>query len=130
MYCKHSKYYTLLELQFLSPFPVLEFANIPCKVAGSVPTGSGDGELTLEDHVSRADRRVMSRSTCYSLIAASEALKQAGWAPGTEDQRCYTGNARVTNYILLNLKFNIIFGMKILFEIRLPMVEECDWAQT
>ena len=79
---------------FLSPFSVLEFANIPCKVAGSVPTGSGDGELTLEDHVSRADRRVMSRSTCYSLIAASEALKQAGWAPDTEDQRCYTGNLR------------------------------------
>ena len=68
-----------------------EYAGIPCRVAGRVPHGAGPGELRLEDHVTRADRRVMSLGACYSVVAAEEALRQAGWVAETEEQRCYTG---------------------------------------
>ena len=60
-------------------------------MAGVVPRGPEPGQLNLDDHTSRAERRIMSLGSCYALVAASEALRQAHWSPKTEEEKCRSG---------------------------------------
>ena len=69
-----------------------EFSGIPCKVAGIVPRGDETGQLNLDDHMSRSERRIMSLASCYAMVAASEAMTQARWAPTTEEDKCRSGS--------------------------------------
>lgn len=79
-----------------------EFQRLPCRIAARVPkAGEGetkdgatrDGLFRESDHVTPSDRRTMSLSTLYALTASEEALKMAGWAPTSEEQKCRTGVA-------------------------------------
>jgi len=76
-----------------------EFRRLPCQLAARVPRHQdteavvSEGFLREADHVTSSDRRTMSLSTLYALIAADEALKMAAWSPQTEEQRCRTGVA-------------------------------------
>lgn len=69
------------------------FKELPCQVAGLVPTGHGPGEFNSEDYIDKSDLRKMSRDSIYSLGAATEALRDAGWMPydRTEEDHCATG---------------------------------------
>lgn len=67
------------------------YEQIPSKVAGYVPRGRNSGELDIDAHISTADQRVMSQSTCYAIVAADEALSDAGWKPESKEQRERTG---------------------------------------
>ncbi|KAL3856250.1 hypothetical protein ACJMK2_011025 [Sinanodonta woodiana] len=69
------------------------FEQIPAKVAGYVPRGDNQGELTLEKYVNPADQRVMSLASAYSLVAAEEALTDANWKPDKEEDQIRTGVA-------------------------------------
>ena len=60
-------------------------------MAGYVPRGSNPGELDIDVHISQADQRVMSLSSCYAVVAADEALADAGWKPESKEQRERTG---------------------------------------
>lgn len=70
-----------------------EFDNIPCKVAGMVPTGTEEGQLNIDDFVSPAEARTMSAEAAYSIAVTGEALKDANWWPHllTEQDRFQTG---------------------------------------
>ena len=70
-----------------------EFQNLPCRIAGQVPRGSGPGDLDLDAHIPRAAQRGMSLATCYALVAAKEALEQAQWKPATEEDKHRTGKS-------------------------------------
>ena len=60
-----------------------EFRRLPCQLAARVPrhqdteAAVSEGSLREADHVTSSDRRTMSLSTLYALIAADEALKMA-----------------------------------------------------
>ena len=62
-----------------------EFRRLPCQLAARVPRATNDqsdvdvaeGLLRESDHVTSSDRRTMSLSTLYALIASDEALKMA-----------------------------------------------------
>ena len=59
-----------------------EFRRLPCQLAARVPRATDDhdvaeGHLRESDHVTSSDRRTMSLSTLYALIASDEALKMA-----------------------------------------------------
>jgi len=69
------------------------FSNIPSKVAAYVPRGEGKGELNLSQHFKPGDSQRMGLSMQFGVIAAGEALEDAGWRPGTRQEKMRTGVA-------------------------------------
>eukprot|EP01135_Chromosphaera_perkinsii_P010067 Nk52_evm3s2010 gene=Nk52_evmTU3s2010 len=71
------------------------FANLPCRVAGLVPKGDGDGEFSLDHAFRRDPSNIDPRNTpdfiMYALAAAEEALCDAKWFDISEEQRLRTG---------------------------------------
>ncbi|WP_049630380.1 beta-ketoacyl-ACP synthase II [Cellvibrio sp. pealriver] len=63
--------------------------DLPAKVGGLVPSLSEDaiGGLDADGIVSPKDQRKMDRFIVLALVAADEAIKQAQWAPQTDEQR-------------------------------------------
>ena len=60
-------------------------------MVGYVPRGSNPGELDIDVHISPAEQRVMSLSSCYAIVAADEALADASWKPVSKEERERTG---------------------------------------
>jgi 3-oxoacyl-[acyl-carrier-protein] synthase II len=66
--------------------------GLPCKVAGQVPNGIRAGhQLDVAEWVPHRERKRTSRFIHLALVAAIEALEDAGWAPDDEEERCATG---------------------------------------
>ncbi len=63
--------------------------ELQVKVGGIVPSLAEDpaGGLNPDEIVSPKDQRKMDRFILFALIAADEAIKQAQWAPETDEQR-------------------------------------------
>ena len=59
-------------------------------MAGVVPT-TGDGALDLMKHFSKSELKELSKGTCYALVAAEEALTDAGWKPQSSHEQERTG---------------------------------------
>lgn len=68
-----------------------EVEDLPAKIAGQVPKGQSIGELDIEPYVSSKDQKKMSEFIQYSLVAAEEALNDAGWKPQDEESLERTG---------------------------------------
>ena len=69
------------------PVDAHEYEQSRSLVAAVVPRGSGPGQLDMEARFSEPERRVMAPAVRYALLAAEEAVQQAGWAPVTEEQQ-------------------------------------------
>ena len=66
--------------------------DMPCKVAGQVPTGSkADGGLDISEWIPIKDQKKMDRFIHLAMIAGTQAVEDSGWMPETEDDRCATG---------------------------------------
>ncbi|XP_046333731.2 3-oxoacyl-[acyl-carrier-protein] synthase, mitochondrial-like [Haliotis rufescens] len=76
-----------------------EYDNIPCKVAGQVPRGPGEGNLDLDRHFSAATLREIPLSAAYAVLAAEEAMASAGWSPGSEEEEHRSGVAIGTGMV-------------------------------
>ena len=57
--------------------------HLPCRIAGEVP--KGEGEFDPDDWVPAKDRRKIDRFITYALVAAEQAIVDAGWRPGPAD---------------------------------------------
>lgn len=68
-------------------FRAFDTDSLPSLVAGFVP----DRQSVLDAHIRPKDQRKMGQFIVWAMIAAAEALKDAGWSPKTEDQKCRTG---------------------------------------
>ncbi|MDR3437191.1 beta-ketoacyl-ACP synthase II [Telmatospirillum sp.] len=69
-----------------------DISDLPAKVAGQVPTGTGSPHLFNPDDVaSPKDRRRMDDFIVYALCAASEAIADSGWKPESDEDREKTG---------------------------------------
>ena len=69
-----------------------DVADLPAKIAGQVPQGSrADGKLDLNEWMPAKDQRKMDRFIQLALVAAAEAVEDAGWTPEDEEARCATG---------------------------------------
>ncbi|TQF77673.1 beta-ketoacyl-ACP synthase II [Elioraea sp. Yellowstone] len=69
-----------------------DVSDLPAKIAGQVPQGSkADGKLDLNEWVPPKDQRKMDRFIQLALVAAAEAVEDAGWLPEDEEGRCATG---------------------------------------
>jgi 3-oxoacyl-[acyl-carrier-protein] synthase II len=66
--------------------------DLPCKVAGQVPTGVRvDGKLDIAEWIPVKDVKKMDRFIHLAMVAATEAVEDAGWIPESEEDRCATG---------------------------------------
>lgn len=69
-----------------------DVADLPAKIAGQIPQGSrADGRLDLNEWMPPKDQRKMDRFIQLALVAATEAVEDAGWTPEDEEARCATG---------------------------------------
>ena len=70
-----------------------EFENIPCKVAGSVPLGTGEGEFNYDDFVRPSEARNLAKESIFSIGVAAQALNDANWWPHqqTDEDQLRTG---------------------------------------
>lgn len=66
--------------------------DLPAKIAGQVPIGArADGKLDLGEWMPAKDQRKMDRFIQLAMVAAAEAVEDAGWMPEDEESRCATG---------------------------------------
>ena len=69
-----------------------DVSDLPAKIAGQVPQGTkADGKLDLNEWMPAKDQRKMDRFIQLALVAAAEAVEDAGWTPVDEEERCATG---------------------------------------
>lgn len=73
----------------LSRLPESIAETLPAKIAGSVPSKEDDGEGGFDPDTAIApkDQRKMDRFIQFALVAAKEALDQAGWHPASEAEQ-------------------------------------------
>ena len=67
-------------VQALPPKP--EFKDLPCQVAGFVPSSSSPtlpGELDPDKYVNKSDLKMMSQDSVFAMAAATDSLTHAGW---------------------------------------------------
>jgi len=69
-----------------------DVSHLPAKVAGQVPAGPKvDGKLDLAEWIPVKDLKKMDRFIQLALVAAEEAVEDAGWLPQAESDRIRTG---------------------------------------
>jgi 3-oxoacyl-[acyl-carrier-protein] synthase II len=68
-----------------------DVSDLPAKVAGVIPKGTGEAEFDADAVVPAKDRRRMDDFIVYGMAAAIEAVEDSGWKPEDEDARERTG---------------------------------------
>lgn len=66
--------------------------DLPCQIAHVIPRGDGTGGMfNAESVLEPKELRKVGDFILYGIAAADEALKDSGWEPKTEADRCATG---------------------------------------
>lgn len=69
-----------------------DVSQLPSKIAGQVPVGpKAEGKLDINEWIPVKDVKKMDRFIQLALVAAEEAVQDAGWLPQDEEARCRTG---------------------------------------
>ncbi|MFT6433248.1 MAG: 3-oxoacyl-[acyl-carrier-protein] synthase II [Candidatus Azotimanducaceae bacterium] len=75
-----------------------DIEDSPVKIAGLVPTLEQDPEagLNIEPVITLKEKKKLGLFTTYALVAAQEALTQAGWFPQSEQEQVATATIIAT----------------------------------
>ena len=74
------------------PITRFDASDVVTKYACEIPFGDGsDGTFNPDDWMEPKDRRKVDDFILYGMTAAVQAVRDSGWAPETEEQRCRTG---------------------------------------
>ncbi|MEA2755420.1 MAG: 3-oxoacyl-[acyl-carrier-protein] synthase [Aliidongia sp.] len=69
-----------------------DVSDLPVKIAGQVPRGAtADNLFNADDWVEPKDQRRMDEFIVFAIAASVQAVKDAGWEPTDEEERCRTG---------------------------------------
>jgi len=68
-----------------------EVADLPARVAGMVPRGTGPGDFDVDSAVPPKDQRKNDVFIHYAIAAANEAIANSGWQPPDDEARERTG---------------------------------------
>jgi len=69
-----------------------DVSDITAKIGGQIPLGdTADGLFNPDDWMDPKDARRVDRFILYGMCAAMQAVRDSGWEPQTEEQRCRTG---------------------------------------
>jgi 3-oxoacyl-[acyl-carrier-protein] synthase II len=63
---------------------------LPCQIACEIPL-EGEGAFIADDWVAAKDRRKIDRFITYALVAAEQAIRDAGWTDASEEEKERTG---------------------------------------
>ncbi len=63
----------------------------PCRVAGEVPYGTGEGEFNIDDWVDVKEQKKMDMFIAYAMAAGIQAVEDSGWKPEAYEDQCRTG---------------------------------------
>lgn len=63
---------------------------LPCQIACEIPL-EGDGAFIADDWVPRKDQRKIDRFITYAMVAAEQAIRDAGWTEASEAEKERTG---------------------------------------
>src|SRR5215470_9987930 len=76
----------------VSAIQSFEVSDLPVRIAAQVPRGdTASGLFDPDDWVSPRDQRKMDGFIVYALVAAAQAVEDAGWTPEDEEARERTG---------------------------------------
>ncbi len=65
----------------------IDLKDIPVKIAGRVPWGDGEGEFNPDSVLPPKDQKKNDRFILYGLAAGSDAIRDAGYIPETEEEK-------------------------------------------
>lgn len=69
-----------------------EVDDLACKIAHFIPRGDGtNGTFNPESVLEAKELRKIGEFILYGIAAADEALRDSGWEPKTEEERCASG---------------------------------------
>ncbi len=68
-----------------------DVSDLPCRIAGLVPQGEEEGGFRPTDYVEPRELRRNDLFIVYALAAATQALRDAGYVPESEEQRQRAG---------------------------------------
>ena len=70
-----------------------DVSDLPCKIAGQIPSKEDDPEfgLDINDWIDQREQRRIDRFIAYGMIASDLAVKDSGWVPQTDEEKCRTG---------------------------------------
>ena len=68
-------------------------SDLPCKIAGQVPSINNDpeGGLNIDQWIEPREYKRIDRFISYGIISAMQAIEDSGWKPQTENQKNKTG---------------------------------------
>ncbi|WP_342237272.1 beta-ketoacyl-ACP synthase II [Inquilinus sp. OTU3971] len=66
-------------------------SDLPARIAGMVPRGTGPGDFDVDSAVPPKDQRKNDVFIHYAIAAANEAIANSGWVPPTDEARDRTG---------------------------------------
>ena len=66
-----------------------DVSDLPCKIAGQIPTKDYDheGGLNLDDWIEPREYKRIDRFIAYGLISATQAIEDSGWKPQNENEK-------------------------------------------
>jgi 3-oxoacyl-[acyl-carrier-protein] synthase II len=68
-----------------------DVSDLPCQIAAQVPRGDAPDAFRPDDWMDPKEQRRVDDFIVYGMSAATQALADAGWAPGTYDEEIETG---------------------------------------
>ena len=70
-----------------------EVSDLPCKIAGQIPSNKDDNEggLDLDNWIEPREYKRIDRFIAYGIISAVQAVEDSGWTPKTENEKQRTG---------------------------------------
>ncbi|MBT5540409.1 MAG: beta-ketoacyl-ACP synthase II, partial [Alphaproteobacteria bacterium] len=68
-----------------------DVSDLKTRIAGQVPRGDAPGNLNADSHVPPKEQRKICDFILYALMAAKEAVEDAGWNPQDEESQDRTG---------------------------------------
>ena len=68
-----------------------DVSDLPCKIGGEVPRGTGPGQFNVDDYLEPKDQRKNDEFIHFAMAAAAEAVKHSGYVPADEEAQERTG---------------------------------------
>ena len=70
-----------------------EVSDLPCKIAGQIPSVGDDSEggLDLDNWIEPREYKRIDRFIAYGIISAVQAVEDSNWIPKTENEKQRTG---------------------------------------
>lgn len=75
----------------LSKIERFDTSHLPCKIAGEIKHGEGEGFFNPLDYLSGKDLKKMDYFIVYGMIAAIAAVEDSGWMPTNQEDLDMTG---------------------------------------